>query len=62
MRTAVEMIDEFRRQDPKQFAWRDPPYEYEHDKMPIDILYGSSRLRECDRIRGHYVPARVDEG
>ena len=28
------------------FAWRDPPYEYEHDKLPIDILAGSSALRE----------------
>ena len=26
--------------------WRDPPYEYEHDKMPIDILAGSTTLRE----------------
>src|SRR5262245_28859445 len=31
---------------PKQFKWRDPPYEYEHDKMPIDILAGSTELRE----------------
>jgi uncharacterized protein YbbC (DUF1343 family) len=31
---------------PDQFRWRDPPYEYEHDKMPIDILAGSSQLRE----------------
>jgi uncharacterized protein YbbC (DUF1343 family) len=31
---------------PKQFKWRDPPYEYEHDKMPIDILAGSPQLRE----------------
>src|SRR5262245_39112112 len=30
---------------PKQFKWRDPPYEYEHDKMPIDILAGSTALR-----------------
>ncbi len=30
---------------PDQFAWRDPPYEYEHDKMPIDILAGSTTLR-----------------
>ena len=29
-----------------QFAWRQPPYEYEHDKLPIDILAGSSALRE----------------
>jgi uncharacterized protein YbbC (DUF1343 family) len=31
---------------PDRFKWRDPPYEYEHDKMPIDILAGSSALRE----------------
>ena len=31
---------------PDRFAWRDPPYEYEHDKMPIDILAGSPALKE----------------
>jgi uncharacterized protein YbbC (DUF1343 family) len=31
---------------PDQFKWRQPPYEYEHDKMPIDILAGSPALRE----------------
>jgi uncharacterized protein YbbC (DUF1343 family) len=31
---------------PAQFKWRDPPYEYEHDKTPIDILAGSPQLRE----------------
>jgi uncharacterized protein YbbC (DUF1343 family) len=45
VRTAVELIAEFRREDPKQYAWRQPPYEYEHDKEPIDILYGSDQLR-----------------
>jgi uncharacterized protein YbbC (DUF1343 family) len=30
---------------PERFAWREPPYEYEHDKMPIDILAGSPELR-----------------
>jgi uncharacterized protein YbbC (DUF1343 family) len=45
VRSAVELIAEFRRQDPTRFAWREPPYEYEHAKQPIDILYGSDRLR-----------------
>jgi uncharacterized protein YbbC (DUF1343 family) len=45
MRAAVEMLDEFHRQAPAQPLWRDPPYEYEHVKPPIDILYGSDRLR-----------------
>jgi uncharacterized protein YbbC (DUF1343 family) len=45
MRAAVEMLDEFKREAPSQKIWRDPPYEYEHIKPPIDILYGSDRLR-----------------
>ncbi len=45
VRAAVELIAEFRRQAPAQFGWREPPYEYEHVKAPIDILYGSDRLR-----------------
>ena len=44
--TGVALIDMFRRVDPARFAWRQPPYEYEHDKMPIDILAGSDVLRK----------------
>jgi uncharacterized protein YbbC (DUF1343 family) len=44
--TGVAVIDVMRRQDPASFAWRPPPYEYEYEKPPIDILYGSARLRE----------------
>ena len=36
----------FRAADPDRFRWRDPPYEYEHRLPPIDILAGSSELRE----------------
>ncbi len=45
LRTAVELIEAFRSASVDRFAWREPPYEYEHDKEPIDILYGSDRLR-----------------
>jgi uncharacterized protein YbbC (DUF1343 family) len=31
---------------PNQFAWKQPPYEYEYEKMPIDILAGTDRLRQ----------------
>jgi uncharacterized protein YbbC (DUF1343 family) len=47
VRAAVELLDEFYRQDPSRFEWREPPYEYEHEKMPIDILYGSDALRQA---------------
>ena len=32
---------------PERFAWLDPPYEYETEKSPIDILYGGPGLREA---------------
>jgi hypothetical protein len=25
---------------PEQFAWKQPPYEYEREKLPIEILLG----------------------
>jgi uncharacterized protein YbbC (DUF1343 family) len=44
--TGVALIEAFRAAAPDQFAWKNPPYEYEYDKMPIDCLAGSSALRE----------------
>jgi uncharacterized protein YbbC (DUF1343 family) len=44
--TGVALIAAFRAAAPDRFAWRDPPYEYEHTLLPIDILAGSSTLRE----------------
>ena len=45
MLVGVALIAMFHAVDPERFAWRQPPYEYEHDKMPIDILAGSEALR-----------------
>jgi uncharacterized protein YbbC (DUF1343 family) len=44
--TGVALIEAFRASDPDEFRWKDPPYEYEFEKMPIDCLAGSSELRE----------------
>jgi uncharacterized protein YbbC (DUF1343 family) len=43
--TGVALLGAFHDAQPSRFAWRQPPYEYEHDKMPIDILAGSTELR-----------------
>jgi uncharacterized protein YbbC (DUF1343 family) len=29
------------------FRWKDPPYEYEYDRNPFDIISGTSRMREA---------------
>ena len=44
--TGAALIQMFRRTNPGKFSWRQPPYEYEHDKLPIDILAGSDTLRQ----------------
>jgi uncharacterized protein YbbC (DUF1343 family) len=31
---------------PESFQWRQPPYEYEYDKMPIQILCGGNEIPE----------------
>ncbi|HYM22088.1 MAG TPA: DUF1343 domain-containing protein [Vicinamibacterales bacterium] len=44
--TGVALIEAFRAADPDRFAWKQPPYEYEYHRLPIDLLAGSSALRE----------------
>jgi uncharacterized protein YbbC (DUF1343 family) len=44
--TGVALIQALRHAYPSGFAWRQPPYEYEREKLPIDILAGSDLLRK----------------
>jgi len=30
-----------------RFSWLPPPYEYEYEKLPFDILTGDERLRQA---------------
>jgi uncharacterized protein YbbC (DUF1343 family) len=43
------------------FAWLPPPYEYELEKMPIDILFGSSRLRDALQSESAATDATIKE-
>jgi uncharacterized protein YbbC (DUF1343 family) len=43
--TGMAIIDEMRAADPASFAWKPPPYEYELDKQPIDVIAGSPSFR-----------------
>jgi len=38
--TAVQIIKHIRKMYPEQFQWKQPPYEYETAKLPIEILLG----------------------
>lgn len=45
--TYLALLSDIRRLWPDDFTWRRPPYEYEHEKLPIDILAGGVALREA---------------
>jgi uncharacterized protein YbbC (DUF1343 family) len=57
--TGAALIQMFRRFDPQNFGWRQPPYEYEHEKLPIDILAGSDVLRR--QIESDLPPQAIAE-
>lgn len=44
-RTALVLLAAIRRLWPREFQWRDPPYEYEHERIPIDLIAGTSAVR-----------------
>lgn len=45
-RTTLALLRAVQELWPAESAWRQPPYEYESEKMPIDILCGTSAVRE----------------
>jgi len=44
-KTGVAVLNTVRELYPEEPIWKNPPYEYETEKMPIDILAGTDRLR-----------------
>jgi uncharacterized protein YbbC (DUF1343 family) len=43
--TGLALLQDCRGQSPEKFAWKQPPYEYEFDKLPIDLILGDSQVR-----------------
>ncbi|MDY0111107.1 MAG: DUF1343 domain-containing protein [Candidatus Krumholzibacteria bacterium] len=58
--TYLAILTAARRLWPDRFAWKQPPYEYEVAKLPIDILAGGPRLREA--VDGGADPREVAAG
>jgi len=51
VRTAVSILRAVRELAPREFSWSKPPYEYEENLMPIDLIWGHNGLRH-----------RIDDG
>ena len=45
-RTSLALLQAVMHLYPKQFRYKEPPYEYEYEKLPMDLILGSQRLRK----------------
>jgi uncharacterized protein YbbC (DUF1343 family) len=43
---SIALLRSFMKDGNEGFDWKQPPYEYEFDKMPIDLIFGSPSVRE----------------
>ncbi|MBI5603914.1 MAG: DUF1343 domain-containing protein [Deltaproteobacteria bacterium] len=46
-RTSLRLIQAIRTLYPEDFIWKSPPYEYETERMPIDLLVGDQLIRQA---------------
>ncbi|MCA1766141.1 MAG: DUF1343 domain-containing protein [Desulfobulbaceae bacterium] len=46
-RASLSLLQTFRNLYPEHFAYKEPPYEYEYEKLPLDMIIGSRPLREA---------------
>ena len=46
-RTSITLLREIMGLWPRRFSWRRPPYEYEHRRLPFDILAGDPAVRRA---------------
>ncbi|MFP4013552.1 MAG: exo-beta-N-acetylmuramidase NamZ domain-containing protein [Chitinispirillaceae bacterium] len=61
VQTSVALLSAILKTASDEFQFKDPPYEYEYEKMPFDILAGDTRLRDAlvsgvpvEEIRGEW--------
>jgi len=46
-RSGLYLLDQIASTHPGDFEWKKPPYEYEYERMPIDLIAGTSKVREA---------------
>jgi len=45
-RTTLALLQAIMRLYPEDFQYKPPPYEYEYQRLPLDLLIGDSQLRQ----------------
>ncbi len=50
-RTSLALLQAVMSLYPDQFRYKDPPYEYEYERLPMDLILGSGKVRR--QLEGH---------
>jgi uncharacterized protein YbbC (DUF1343 family) len=58
--TGIAVLSAIHALYPESFKWREPPYEYENEKRPIEILSGSGKIPA--QIESGISPAEIRSG
>lgn len=45
-RAGLALLQAIMQSYPEQFKWKSPPYEYEYERMPIDLILGDQQIRK----------------
>lgn len=57
--TSLSLLSALLRLYPEEVAWRDPPYEYEFERQPIDLILGDRRVRAA--VEAGAAPAEFED-
>lgn len=44
--TSLTLLEIIMKHYPEEFGWKPPPYEYEYERMPIDLIFGDRTVRQ----------------
>ncbi|HEY4492964.1 MAG TPA: DUF1343 domain-containing protein, partial [Acidobacteriota bacterium] len=59
VKTALCILHVLLSEYPQSFTWRQPPYEFVTDRLPVDILFGNSWIR--DELERGVEPYQIEE-
>ncbi len=59
-RTGLAVLRAYRELGGSEFEWKDPPYEYVSDRLPIDIICGTDQIRQ--RIEEQVPLQEIEDG
>jgi uncharacterized protein YbbC (DUF1343 family) len=59
-RTSLSLLQAIMTLYPEHFAYKQPPYEYEYDILPMDLILGSGQVRRALEAGAHIL--KLEEG